>query len=151
MAEETKQEKKEEKKEKKEIPAKFKKLIEEIEKLSVLDLAELVKVLEERFGVSSTPIIGVGAPVAPAGTPSAAASVTEEKTSFSVFLKGIGDKKIEVIKAVRDITGRGLKDSKDLVDAVASGAQSIKEDVKKEEAEEIKKRLETAGAQVELK
>jgi len=132
--------------EKKKVPEKFKKLIEEIEKLSVLDLAELVKVLEERFGVSAAQPVVV-APVEAA----APAAPAEEKTTFSVFLKEVGDKKIEVIKAVRDITGRGLKESKDLVDGVASGPQSIKENIKKEEAEEIKKRLETAGAKVELK
>lgn len=141
-----------EKKEKKEdkevkVPEKFKEIVEKIEEMSVLDLAELVKILEKRFGVSAAqPVmapVAAPAPEAPAGK--------EEKTIFSVFLKEIGDKKIEVIKAVRDITGRGLKDSKDLVDAVSSGPQSIKENVKKEEAEEIKKRLETAGAKVELK
>ncbi len=129
-----------------EVPEKFKKLVGEIEKMSILDLAELVKVLEKRFGVSAVqPIVAAPAPAAPA------AAEVEEKTIFSIFLKEIGDKKIEVIKAVRDITGRGLKDSKDLVDATASGPQLIKENVKKEEAEEMKKRLETAGAKIELK
>ena len=128
------------------VPEKFKKLVEEIERMSVLDLAELVKILEKRFGVSAVqPVAAAPVPVAPAAAP------TEEKTIFSVFLKEIGDKKIEVIKAVRDITGRGLKESKDLVDGTASGPQLIKENVKKEEAEEMKKRLETAGAKVELK
>lgn len=141
-------EKKEEKQEKKEVPEKFKKLVEEIEKMSVLDLAELIKILEERFGVSAAQPVVVAPALVEAAAPAAPA---EEKTTFSVFLKEVGDKKIEVIKAVRDITGRGLKDSKDLVDAVASGSQSIKENIKKEEAEEIKKRLETAGAKVELK
>lgn len=147
MVEETKKEEKQKKQ--KAIPDKFKKLVEEIGKMSVLDLAELIKVLEERFGVSAAQPV-VAAP--PSGAvPTAGDTPIEEKTIFSVFLKEIGDKKIEVIKTVRDITGRGLKDSKDLVDAVASGPQSIKEDIKKEEAEEIKKRLEIAGAKVELK
>ena len=132
----------------KKVPEKFKKLVEEIEKMSVLDLAELIKILEERFGVSAAQPVVVAPAPAEAGAPAAPA---EEKTTFSVFLKEVGDKKIEVIKAVRDITGRGLKESKDLVDAVASGPQSIKENIKKEEAEEIKQRLETAGAKVELK
>lgn len=140
-------EKKEEKKEESaNVPEKFKKLVEEVEKMSVLDLAELVKILEKRFGVSAAPSVVVApAPADPTAAP------VEEKTIFSVFLKEIGDKKIEVIKAVRDITGRGLKESKDLVDATASGSQLIKENIKKEEAEEMKKRLETAGAKVELK
>jgi len=139
-----------ENKEKIEIPEKFKKLVKEIEGLSVMDLAELVKILEERFGVSAMQPV-VAAPMPAAGAPGGEARGAEEKTSFSVFLKEVGDKKIEVIKAIRDITGRGLKESKDLVDAVASGPQAIKENIKKEEAEEIKKRLETAGAKVELK
>lgn len=140
-------EEKEKKEKPKKVPEKFKEIVEKIEKMSVLDLAELVKILEERFGVSAAqPVAAAPAPVAPPAVPPA-----EEKTTFSVFLKEIGDKKIEVIKAVRDITGRGLKDSKDLVDGVASGPQSIKENIKREEAEEIKKRLETAGAKVELK
>jgi len=131
------------------VPEKFKKLVEEIEKMSVLDLAELVKILEKRFGVSATPQVIA----APAQTVSAApgAALAEEKTIFSVFLKEVGDKKIEVIKAIRDITGKGLKDSKDLVDAAASTPQLVKENAKKEETEEIKKKLETAGAKVELK
>jgi large subunit ribosomal protein L7/L12 len=128
-----------------EVPAKFKKLVEEIERLSVLDLAELVKILEKKFGVSAAPQV-VAAPVAPTAAP-----VAEEKTVFNVVLTAVGDKKIEVIKAVRDVTGKGLKESKDLVDAAASGPQVVKENVKKEEAEEIKKKFEAAGAKVELK
>ncbi len=134
--------------EKTEVPEKFKKLVEGIEKLSVLDLAELVKVLEKKFGVSAA------APVmasAPAGVGAPTAEVAEEKTIFNVVLAAMGDKKIEVIKVVRDITQKGLKEAKDLVDAVASGPQVVKENVKKEEAEDIKKKLETAGAKVELK
>ena len=149
MSEEKAKEKKEEKGEKTEIPEKFKKLIKEIESLSVMDLAKLVKILEERFGVSAVQPMVAAVPTQ--GPSAGEAGTQEEKTSFSVLLKEIGDKKIEVIKAIRDITGRGLKESKDLVDAVASGPQIVKENIKKEEAEEIKKRLETAGAKVELK
>jgi len=133
----------EEKKELK-VSEKLKKIVEEIEKLSVLDLAELVKVLEEKFGVSAQAPV-----VAPAA--SAAAPAEEEKSSFNIELKEVGGKKIEVIKAVRDITGKGLKEAKDMVDAAASAPQMIKENAKKEEAEEIKKKFEAAGAKVELK
>ena len=130
-----------------EVPAKFKSLVEEVEKMSVLDLSELVKILEKKFGVSAAPQM-MAAPVAAAGGGTAPA---EEKSSFNIVLTGIGEKKIETIKVVRDVTQKGLKDSKDLVDAVASGEQMIKENVKKEEAEEIKKKFEAAGAKVELK
>jgi large subunit ribosomal protein L7/L12 len=139
----------EEKKEKIEIPEKFKKIVEEIEKMSVLDLAELVKILEKKFGVSAAPQV-VSAPTAvPTATPAAPAA--EEKSTFTVVLTSVGPKKIEVIKIVRDVTGKGLKESKDLVDAAASAPQVIKENVKKQEAEEIKKKFESAGAKVELK
>ncbi|HOK00455.1 MAG TPA: 50S ribosomal protein L7/L12 [Candidatus Pacearchaeota archaeon] len=137
------------KEEKIEIPEKFKKIVEEIEKMSVLDLSELVKILEKKFNVSAAPQV-IAAPVAASGS-DASQSLGEEKTSFNVVLKGIGDKKIEVIKIVRDITGKGLKEAKDLVDAVVNGPQVIKENVKKEEAEDLKKKFEEAGAQVELK
>jgi large subunit ribosomal protein L7/L12 len=124
-------------------------LVEEVEKMSVLDLAELVKILEKRFGVSATPQV-MAMPVQ-AGLAAPGAAPEEEKTIFNVFLKEVGDKKIEVIKAVRDITGKGLKESKDLVDAAASAVQLVKENVKKEEAEDLKKKIEAAGAKVELK
>ena len=134
------------------VPEKFKKLVEEIENLSLLDLAELVKILEKRFGISPASSVGVGAPAGVAGAaPTAAEAQAEEKTEFNIELKEVGSKKIEVIKAVRDVTEKGLKESKDLVDAAASGPQVIKENVKKEEAEEIKKKFEAAGAKVELK
>ena len=127
------------------VPEKFQKFVSEIEKLPIVELAELVKVLENKFGVSAA------APVAAASTGAAAAPV-EEKTSFNVELKDIGAKKIEVIKVVRDITAKGLKESKDLVDAAATGtAQMVKEGVKKEEADEIAKKFEAAGAKVEIK
>jgi large subunit ribosomal protein L7/L12 len=138
----------EEKKEEKiEVPAKFKKIVEEIEKMSVLDLAELVKILEKKFGVSAAPQVVA----APAASAAPAAPAAEEKAAFTVFLTAVGDKKIEVIKLVRDITGKGLKESKDLVDAAATAPQVIKENAKKEEAEEIKKKFEAAGAKIELK
>ena len=128
------------------VPAKFKKLVEEIEKMSVLDLAELVKILENKFGVSAAAPVAI----APVSGVSAGAPV-KAKSKFNIELTAIGEKKIDVIKVVRDITQKGLKDSKDLVDAVASGAQVVKENVKKEEAEEMKKKFEAAGATVELK
>ena len=136
----------EEKKEPIKVPEKFKKLVEEIEKLSVLDLAELVKILEKKFGVSAA------APVAVAAVPAAPAPpAAEEKSAFNIVLTAVGDKKIEVIKVVRDITQKGLKEAKDLVDAAATGLQVVKENVKKEEAEALKKKFEAAGAKVELK
>jgi len=125
-----------------EVPAKFKDLVKQIEELSVLDLAELVKVLEEKFGVSAA------APMMMAASASADVAAVEEKTSFNVELKTSGEQKINVIKAVREITNLGLKEAKDLVDGAP---KMVKEGVKKEEAEEIKKKLEAAGATVELK
>ena len=139
-------EKKEEKKEM-EVPAKFKKIVEEIEQMKVADLAELVKILEEKFGVSSMPqAVAVQAAPLTGGEGEA----KEEKAEYDIVLTKVGDKKIEVIKVVRDITQKGLKESKDLVDAVQNEPQVIKEKVKKEEAKEIKKKFEAAGAQVEL-
>lgn len=127
------------------VPEKFKALVEQIEKLSVLDLAELVKVLEEKFGVSAAaPVMAVAA----AGTPAAGAAPAEEQTTFNVELTDAGANKIGVIKVVREITQMGLKDAKDLVDAAP---KMIKEGVGKEEAEDIKKKLEAAGAKVTLK
>lgn len=120
---------------------KFEKLIEAIEKLNVAELAELVKVLEERFGVSATPVMAAAAPAA-------AGAVAEEKTSFDVILKEGGQAKIQVIKAVREITGLGLKEAKDLVDAAP---KPVKTGLKKEEADALKKQLEEAGATVEIK
>ncbi|MBU3925171.1 50S ribosomal protein L7/L12 [Patescibacteria group bacterium] len=120
------------------VPAKFADLVEKIEKLSVLDLAELVKVLEKKFGVSAQAPVMMGAMPAAAG-----AAAAEEKTEFNVELKAAGDQKIAVIKVVREVTGKGLKDAKDLVDAAP---KMIKEKASKVEAEEIKKKLEAAGA-----
>ncbi len=134
------------KEEKVEVPEKFKKLVEEIEKMSVLELAELVKVLEKKFGVSAAaPLVVAAAPAA------GAAPEVEEKSVFNVVLTLVGDKKIEVIKVVRDITQKGLKEAKDLVDAAAAAPQMVKENAKKEEAEDMKKKFEAAGAKVELK
>ncbi len=125
-----------------EVPAKFKTLVEEIEKMSVLDLAELVKILEEKFGVSaSAPAVAVAAVAA--GSEAAA-----EKTSFTVELTATGENKIGVIKAVREITALALKEAKDIVDAAP---KAVKENVSKAEAEDIKKKLEAAGASVTLK
>lgn len=124
-------------------------LAEAIANMSVLDLNNVVKILEEKYGIK------IQAPVAalpPGGAPAAGgASAVEEKTIFNIELKSIGDKKIEVIKVVRDATGKGLKEAKDLVDAAAAAPQIVKENVKKEEAEDLKKKLEAAGAKVELK
>jgi large subunit ribosomal protein L7/L12 len=142
-----KEEKKEEKEEKVEVPKKFEDLVKKIEELSVLDLAELVKVLEKKFGVSAAAPFAVAAAPAAAG----AAPAAEEKSTFNVMLTAVGEKKIDVIKVVRDATEKGLKEAKDLVDAAATGPQMVKENVKKEEAEELKKKFEEAGAKVELK
>lgn len=132
--------------EKVKVPEKFKKLVEEIETLSVLDLAELVKILEEKFGVSAqAPVAAVVA------APATGAASAEEKSSYNVVLTSAGDKKIEVIKIVRDATQKGLKEAKDLVDAAAIGPQVVKENAKKEEAEDLKKKFEVAGAKIELK
>ena len=120
------------------------KLIEEIKALTVLDLADLVKALEEEFGVSAAaPVAAVAA--APAA---AAAAVVEEQTEFDVILAGAGEKKLEVIKVVREITSLGLKEAKDLVE---SAPKAIKEGISKDEANQIKDKLAAAGAAVELK
>jgi len=128
-----------------EVPAKFKDLVKQIEELSVLDLAELVKVLEEKFGVSAAAPVMMGAVAGGAGD---AGATKEEKTSFNVELKAAGEQKINVIKAVREITGLGLKEAKDLVEGAP---KMVKENVKKEEAEDIRKKLSEAGATVEIK
>jgi large subunit ribosomal protein L7/L12 len=121
-------------------------LIAAIKGMTVLELSELVKALEEEFGVSAAaPVAMAAAPAAGAG-PEAAAE--EEKTSFDVILSGAGDKKIQVIKVVRSLTGLGLKEAKALVD---EAPKPVKEGVNKDEAEDVKKQLEEAGAAVELK
>ena len=119
------------------------KLIEEIKTLTVLDLADLVKALEEEFGVSAA------APVAIAAAPAAGgAAAEEEKTEFDVVLAAAGDKKLDVIKVVREITGLGLKEAKDLVEGAP---KPVKEGASKDEANEIKTKIEAAGGKVELK
>jgi len=129
------------------IPAKFKDLIETIEKMSVLDLAELVKILEEKFGVSAMPQMVAAVPNAGANETSSSAA-SSEKTSFNVELKAAGDQKVQVIKVIKEILGLGLKEAKDFVDAAP---KMIKENIQKAEAEEIKKKLEEVGATVEIK
>ncbi len=118
------------------------KLIEDVKALTVLELSELVKALEEEFGVSAA------APVAVAAAPVAAAPAAEEKTEFDVVLKSAGANKIQVIKVVREITGLGLKEAKAVVD---EAPKTVKEGVSKEDAESIKTKLTEAGAEVEVK
>ncbi|MCC7250994.1 50S ribosomal protein L7/L12 [Hyphomicrobium sp.] len=120
------------------------KIVDDLSKLTVLEAAELAKLLEEKWGVSAAAAVAVAA--APAG--GAAAAPAEEQTEFTVILKSGGDKKINVIKEVRAITGLGLKEAKDLVEA---GGKTVKEGVSKDEAQKLKKQLEDQGAVVELK
>jgi large subunit ribosomal protein L7/L12 len=122
-------------------------IIGAIKTMTVLDLADLVKTLENEFGVSAAPVAVTAAPAAATGKP-AEAPAAEEKTEFTVTLKSFGEKKIEVIKAVREVTTLGLKQAKDLVEAAP---QVVKEGVPKEEADTIKQKLEAAGATVEIK
>lgn len=124
------------------IPEKFKDIIEKIESMSVLDLSELVKLLEKKFGVSAQ----AAAVAAPASL--SAAEPVEEKSKFNVELKNAGEQKIQVIKILRDVLGLGLKDAKDLAD---SAPKIVKEGMDKKSAEELKKKLEEAGGVVELK
>lgn len=125
--------------EKKEVPTKFKDLIASIESMSVLDLNELVKTLEERFGVSASAVAVAGPAAGPA---------EEEKSAFTVVLASAGEQKIAVMKIVKEVLGLGLKEAKDLVDGAPV---SLKEGMKKAEAEEIKKKIEEAGGKIELK
>ena len=122
---------------------KTEKLLEEIKGLTILEMADLVKALEETFGVTAAPVAVAGGAAA-----AAAAPAEEEKTEFDVVLTGAGASKLNVIKVVREITGLGLKDAKDLVEAAP---KAVKEAVSKDEAEGYKKQLEEAGATVELK
>lgn len=117
---------------------KFQDIISKIETLTTVELAELVKALQEKFGVSAAAPVAAGA---------GAGAAAEEKTSFNVFLKSAGDQKINVIKVIREATGLGLKEAKDVADAAP---KVVKEGLKKEDAEELKKKLEAAGATVEL-
>jgi len=130
--------------EKENIPEKFKGIVELIEKLNVVDLSELVKVLEKRFGVTA----GIPMMAMQAGNGAVKENIAEEQTAFKVELKSVGENKIQVIKVVKDLLGIGLKEGKDFVDAAP---KVIKEGIKKEEADEIKKKLEEAGATVEVK
>ncbi len=123
-----------------EVPAKFKSIVEAIEKMSVLDLNELVKLFEAKFGVS--------AQASASAAPVAAAAAGEEKSSFAVHLAAVGEQKIAVIKVVKEVLALGLKEAKDLVDAAPS---LLKDGMKKEEAEDFKKKIEAAGGKVELK
>jgi len=120
------------------------KLVDQLSTLTVLEAAELAKLLEEKWGVSAAAAVAVAAP----GGAAAAAAPVEEKTEFTVVLAAAGDKKIEVIKEVRALTGLGLKEAKDLVEGAP---KNVKEGVSKEEAEKVKAQLEKAGAKVELK
>jgi len=157
MAEEQKEAKKEEVKEEKketkeqaatsqvELSEKAKKVVESVGSMTVLELSDLVKVLEEKFGVSAAAPVAVG--MMPAAGQAGAAQA-EEKSTFTVVLASVGGNKIQVIKEIRTVTTLGLKEAKDLVD---SAPKTIKEDAPKEEAEEIKKKIEAAGGKVELK
>ena len=122
--------------------AELSKIVDDLSKLTVLEAAELAKMLEEKWGVTAA------AAVAVAAAPGAAAAPAEEKTEFTVMLAAVGDKKIEVIKEVRALTGLGLKEAKDLVEGAP---KAVKEGVNKEEADKIKATLEKVGAKVELK
>ena len=119
-------------------------IIASLEKLSVLELVELTKAIQDKWGVSAAPVAVAAAPTAAAE----AAPVEEEQTSFDVILKAVGDKKIQVIKAVREVTTLGLKEAKDLVEGAP---QAVKQGVNKEEAESVKAKLEAEGASVEIK
>lgn len=118
-------------------------ILDEVKSLTILELADLVKALEEEFGVSAAPVA-----VAGAVAPGAAAPAAEEKTEFDVILKAFGDKKLDVIKAIRSITGLGLKEAKDLVEGAP---KTVKEGVTKEEADKVAEELKAAGAEVEIK
>ncbi len=124
-------------------------IIKAIEEMTVAELAELVKELEDKFGVSAAAPVAVAA--APAAGGEAAGGEAAEKSSFDVLIKEIGDKKLQVIKVVREITGLGLKEAKEVVDKAGSADAVVKKGASKEEAEQIKAKLEEAGATVELK
>ena len=118
-------------------------ILEEISKMTVLELSQLIKDMEQKFGVSAAAAVSVAAPAA-----AAAAAPTEEKTEFTVMLNAVGDNKVNVIKAVREVTSLGLKEAKDLVDGAP---KAVKEGVSKAEAEAVAKKLSDAGAKVEIK
>jgi len=120
-------------------------ILEEISKMTVLELSQLIKDMEQKFGVSAAAAVSVAAPAAGAG---AAAAPAEEQTEFTVMLNAVGDNKVNVIKAVREVTSLGLKEAKDLVDGAP---KPVKEGVSKAEAEAVAKKLSDAGAKVEIK
>jgi large subunit ribosomal protein L7/L12 len=126
--------------------ADLQKIVEELSGLTLLEAAELTKLLEEKWGVSAASLAVAAVPGAVAGA--AAAPVAEEKTEFDVILTGVGEKKIQVIKVVRELTNLGLKEAKDLVEGVP---KPVKEGISKEEAETVKKKMEEVGASVEIK
>lgn len=126
---------------------KLEEIIQAIEQMTVLELSQLVKALEERFGVTAAPVAVAAAPAAGAA-PAAAAPAEEEKTEFNVILSDVGPNKIQVIKVVRELTQLGLKEAKDLVEAAP---KPVKQGVSKQEAETIKQKLEAVGAKVEIK
>ena len=142
---ETKEEKREEKKGKK-VPEKLQEIIKKVEELNVIELADLVKALEDKFGVSAAPQVVASAGAANAGEGGEGAE--EKKESVSVILKDAGQAKVQIIKEIKEIMGLGLKEAKDLVDAAP---KALKENIPVAEAEEIKKKLEEAGATVEVK
>ena len=120
-------------------------ILDKISSMTVLELSELIKAMEEKFGVSAAAAVAVAGPAAGAGAPAAAA---EEQTEFTVVLASFGENKVNVIKAVRELTGLGLKEAKDLVDGAP---KPVKEGISKADAEAAKKKLEEAGAKVEVK
>ena len=148
MSEETAVEKTEEKKESVELSPKLEEVVKTIEQLTALELSELVKGLEDKFGIQAAAPMAMGAMMPGAAGAAGGGEAAEEKTTFDVVLAEVGANKISVIKEVRAATSLGLKEAKDLVE---SAPKAVKEGVTKEEAEELKKKLETAGAKVELK
>jgi len=148
MTTEAQAEEKKEKKQDKSRSGKVSNLLDSVKNLSVLELAELVKAMEEEFGVSAQAQVAVAAYGVPGGGAGGPAAAAEEKTSFQVILAHAGDKKINVIKEIRTVTNLGLKEAKDLVE---SAPKPVKDGVSKEEAQKIKQVLEAAGAKVEIK
>lgn len=148
VVESKEEEVKETRKEGKAVSQKLQGILKTIEELTVLELADLVKALEEKFGVSAAAAAAVAAPGAAGGGAGAGAAAVEEKTAFTVVLTSAGEKKIQVIKEIRAVTNLGLKEAKDLVEGAP---KVVKEGVTKEEADKIKKILEEQGAKVEIK
>ncbi|MCK5012267.1 MAG: 50S ribosomal protein L7/L12 [Candidatus Omnitrophica bacterium] len=148
MSDDTAVEKTEEKKESVELSSKLEEVVKTIEQLTALELSELVKGLEDKFGIQAAAPMAMGAMMPGAAGAAAGGEAAEEKTSFDVVLADVGPNKISVIKEVRAATSLGLKEAKDLVE---SAPKAVKEGTTKEEAEELKKKLEAAGAKVELK